>query len=152
MVLSMAAVGAVVVGVFWMVAWQRPEVQGPVRPMVDVEQVFTDVRLGDTFPVLEPVGLPSHFVVGCYTDGLPFFIDPFERGLFRDPDELFALLRASHVVPQLADLAPTPVREVLCRSCRNLVNHYTAAGDAEHVNLFASFVHEFEATHERHSE
>jgi regulator of sirC expression with transglutaminase-like and TPR domain len=101
---------------------------------------------------LEAVGLPGHFVVGCYTDGLPFFIDPFERGLFRDPDELFALLRASHVVPQLTDLAPTPVREVLCRSCRNLVNHYTVAGDAEHVNLFAGFVHEFEATHERHSE
>ncbi|MCZ3387134.1 MAG: DUF4245 domain-containing protein [Actinomycetia bacterium] len=59
MVLSMSVVGAVVVGVFWTVAWQRPEVQGPVRPMVDVEQVFTDVRLGDTFPVLEPVDLPE---------------------------------------------------------------------------------------------
>ena len=59
MVLSMAVVGAVVFAGFWMVAWQRPEVQGPVRPMVDVEQVFTDVRLGDTFPVLEPVGLPA---------------------------------------------------------------------------------------------
>lgn len=59
MVLSMAVVGAVVLGIFWMVAWQRPEVQGPVRPMVDVEQIFTDVRLGDTFAVLEPVGLPD---------------------------------------------------------------------------------------------
>ncbi len=59
MVLSMAVVGAVVLGIFWMVAWQRPEVQGPVRPMVDVEQIFTDVRLGDTFPVREPVGLPG---------------------------------------------------------------------------------------------
>jgi hypothetical protein len=59
MVLSMAVVGAVVLGVFWMVAWQRPEVQGPIRPEADVEQVFTDVRIGDTFPVLEPVELPS---------------------------------------------------------------------------------------------
>ena len=32
MVLSMAVVGAVVLAVFWMVAWQRPEVQGPIRP------------------------------------------------------------------------------------------------------------------------
>ncbi|MCK7531713.1 MAG: DUF4245 domain-containing protein [Marinilabiliales bacterium] len=46
-------------GVFWMVAWQRPEVQGPIRPEADVEQVFTDVRVGDTFPVLEPVDLPD---------------------------------------------------------------------------------------------
>ena len=57
MVLSMAVVGAVVLGVFWMVAWQRPEVQGPVRPTVDVEQVFAEVRMGDPFPVLEPTGL-----------------------------------------------------------------------------------------------
>lgn len=62
MVLSMAVVGAVVFVGFWMVAWQRPEVQGPVRPPVDVEQIFTDVRLGDTFPVLEPVGLSDDWV------------------------------------------------------------------------------------------
>ena len=59
MVLSMAVVGAVVFAGFWFVAWQRPEVQGSVVPLVDVEQVFTDVRLGDTFPVKEPVGLPD---------------------------------------------------------------------------------------------
>lgn len=62
MVLSMAVVGAVVLGMFWMVAWQRPEVQGPIRPAVDVEQVFTDVRLGDTFPVVEPTDLPEGWV------------------------------------------------------------------------------------------
>ena len=57
MVLSMAVVGAVVFAGFWFVAWQRPEVQGSALPLVDVEQVFTEVRLGDTFPVMEPVGL-----------------------------------------------------------------------------------------------
>lgn len=62
MVLSMAVVGAVVLGLFWMVAWQRPEVQGPIRPAVDVEQVFTDVRLGDTFRVVEPTDLPDGWV------------------------------------------------------------------------------------------
>lgn len=62
MVLSMAVVGAVVLGMFWMVAWQRREVQGPIRPAVDVEQVFADVRLGDTFPVVEPTGLPEGWV------------------------------------------------------------------------------------------
>jgi regulator of sirC expression with transglutaminase-like and TPR domain len=101
---------------------------------------------------LEPVGMPGYFVVGCYSDGAPFFIDPFERGLFRNSDEMFARLKANNVVPKIIDLAPTTVREVLCRSCRNLVHHYNADGDAEHALLFAGFVEEFEATHARHAQ
>ncbi len=100
---------------------------------------------------LEPVGLPGHFIVGCFTDDLPFFIDPFDRGIFRDPEEIFEALRASHVVPKPSDLAPTPVREVLCRCCRNLVNHYRDAGDADRAKLFNGFVEEFEAAYERHA-
>jgi len=100
---------------------------------------------------LEPVGLPGHFLVGCFTDDLPFFIDPFDRGVFRDAAEIFDLLRANNVAPKLTDLAPTPVREVLCRSCRNLVNHYTAAGESERARLFARFVEEFEATYAKHA-
>ncbi len=101
---------------------------------------------------LEPIGLPSHFIVGCFGDELPFFIDPFDRGVFRDADEIFDLLRANHISPSLGDLAPTPVREVLCRACRNLVNHYTAAGDLARARLFAEFVSEFETTHAENSE
>ncbi len=100
---------------------------------------------------LEPVGLPGHFVVGCFSDDLPFFIDPFDRGLFRDVQEVFDLLRASNHTPTPADLAPTPVREVLCRGCRNLVNHYTAAGDMVRAKLFAGFVEEFETTYAKHA-
>ncbi len=100
---------------------------------------------------LEPVGLPGHFIVGCYTDDLPFFIDPFERGVFRDADEVFTLLREQNFVPKITDLAPTPVREVLCRCCRNLANHYTTAGDTGHARLFAGFVEEFETTYEKNS-
>jgi len=96
---------------------------------------------------LEPVGLPGHFIVGCYADENPFFIDPFDRGLFREPDEVFSFLRAHNVLPRPTDLMPTTVREVLCRSCRNLVNHYTAGGDLDHAQLFAGFVAEFERTH-----
>lgn len=101
---------------------------------------------------LEPVGLPGHFIVGCYLDAQPFFIDAFDRGVFRDADEIFTMLRANHLVPQLSDLAPTPVRAVLCRSCRNLVSHCTAAGELEHAKLFASFVEEFAATYERNAQ
>lgn len=100
---------------------------------------------------LEPVGLPGHFIVGCFADDLPFFVDPFDRGVFRDADEIFDLLRANNITPKASDLSPTPVREVLCRSCRNLVNHYTAAGETERAKLFANFVEEFEGTYEKHA-
>jgi regulator of sirC expression with transglutaminase-like and TPR domain len=99
---------------------------------------------------LEPVGLPGHFVVGCYADEVPFFIDPFDQGLFRDADEVFALLRSNHISPKPSDLAPTTIREVLCRSCRNLANHYSAASDLARAQIFSEFADEFEATHERY--
>lgn len=101
---------------------------------------------------LEPVGLPGHFVVGCYVEDAPFFIDAFEQGVFRSRDDLFTLLRLQQIEPKESDLAPTPVREVLCRCCRNLVNHYRASGDEEHAQLFADFVDEFDATYERHAQ
>jgi len=105
-------------------------------------------RLGLT---LEPVGLPGHFVIGCFIAETPFFIDAFEQGAFRSAADLFHLLRSNHIEPKVTDIAPTPVREVLCRCCRNLVHHYHTAGDDDHAKLFASFVEEFESTYERHT-
>jgi len=100
---------------------------------------------------LEPVGLPRHFVVGCFLEDKPFFIDPFDQGAFRTPGELFLALQQNHINPKLTDLAPTPVREVLCRCCRNLAHHYAAAQDHGRAQLFAELVEEFEATYERHA-
>ena len=77
---------------------------------------------------LEPVGLPGHFIVGCFTDDLPVSSSIRSIAASSAIRRIFEALRATHVVPKPSDLAPTPVREVLCRSCRNLVNHYTAAG------------------------
>lgn len=101
---------------------------------------------------LSAVGLPGHFMVGCYEEHVPFFVDPFNAGVFLNAGEVFALLRSGSVHASVSDLAPTPVREVLCRCCRNLVNHYTAAGEPERARLFAEFVAEFESTHERHAQ
>ncbi len=98
---------------------------------------------------LEPVGLPGHFMVGCFLEDTPFFIDAFAQGVFRTPGELFTMLRRNDLVPKVSDLAPTPVREVLCRCCRNLARHYAAAGDHTRARLFAGFVEEFEVTRAR---
>ncbi|MEY2881478.1 MAG: hypothetical protein RLZZ15_3858 [Verrucomicrobiota bacterium] len=100
---------------------------------------------------LEPVGLPGHFIVGCFAGDLPFFIDPFDQGRVLDADAALDLARRHHIDPSPTDLLPTPVREVLCRACRNLVNHYTASADPDHARLFAGFVGEFEATHAKHA-
>lgn len=101
---------------------------------------------------LEPVGVPTHFLVGCFAEDAPFFIDPFHQGTLLSAGEVFTLLRGNNVIPQISDLAPTPVREVLCRCCRNLVSHYAAAGEAGKSQLFAGFVGEFEATYARHAQ
>ena len=98
---------------------------------------------------LGPVGLPAHFLVGCHAEGTPFFIDPFDQGLFRSREEVHALLRSNQIAPQAGDLARTPVREVLCRTCRNLVNHYGEAGDHVRSRLFAIFIEEFDAAYAR---
>jgi len=100
---------------------------------------------------LEPIGLPGHFLVGCPADEMPFFVDPFDQGLIRERNEVFVLLRDKRVTLKTADLAPVPVREVLCRVCRNLVNSYTAAGDAERARLFTGFIEEFEAAYARNA-
>lgn len=100
---------------------------------------------------VEPVGVPGHFLVGGYEPEGPFFVDAFNEGQLLSPEDVFDRIRSLQHTPQLADLAPTPVREVLSRACRNLANHYAAADDAAHARLFADFVSEFDATYERHA-
>jgi regulator of sirC expression with transglutaminase-like and TPR domain len=99
--------------------------------------------------MLEPVGLPGHFVVGCFLTGEPFFIDPFEGGSMLTATEVSNTLRARNLHVAESDLTPTPVREVLCRTCRNLANHCRASGDEARSQLFAGFVAEFAATYAR---
>ena len=101
---------------------------------------------------LEPIGLPGHFMVGCFQDKQPFYIDPFERGRFRDVEELRSLLESQHVSPEFYHLVPVPVGEVLCRVCRNLVVHFDNRNQVRWANRFRGFVREFEETHRRRSE
>jgi len=100
---------------------------------------------------LEPVGLPGHFMIGCFAEERPFFIDAFDGGVFRTPEEVFVFLRANDLPLGLSDLAPTPVREVLGRSCRNLANHYESRGDRERAAIFDEFVNEFDSSFAKHT-
>ncbi len=98
---------------------------------------------------LEPVGFPGHFLLGCFTDQPIFFIDAFENGTFHSYEGVPAALGSPLNPPKPSDLTPTPVREMLCRCCRNLVLHYAAAGQPEQSRLYAELVEEFEATYDR---
>lgn len=101
---------------------------------------------------LEPIGLPGHFLVGCFQEQEPFYIDPFERGRLRSVQEIGQLLESQHLTPQLHHIAPQPVGEVLCRVCRNLVAHFESRRQAAWAGRFRAFVREFEQTHRRRSE
>lgn len=98
---------------------------------------------------LQLVGMPSHVMVGCYLEELPFFIDPFDRGIMREPDEVFDYLRNHRIEPELYHLAPTPAREIFSRCCLNLLKHSHA--NPAHTKMFTSFVEEFVATYEKNS-
>jgi regulator of sirC expression with transglutaminase-like and TPR domain len=98
---------------------------------------------------LYPVGLPGLFLVGGESEGTPFFADPQDQGALRSEEEVVDLLRQRDYTPQPGELGPTPVREMLCRSCRTLVNHYREGGESDKARLFAGFIEEFEAAYVR---
>ncbi|WP_438480890.1 transglutaminase-like domain-containing protein [Oleiharenicola lentus] len=101
---------------------------------------------------LEAIALPGHFMVGCFEESVPFFIDTFNAGVFLTAEETFDFVKQVSGSASITDLAPTAVREVLTRCCRNLANHYSAARQSDQAALFAGFVAEFDATYERHAE
>jgi regulator of sirC expression with transglutaminase-like and TPR domain len=100
---------------------------------------------------LEPVGFPVRFMLGCFEEEVPFFIDPFAGGTILSRGDIEAFLWENSVTPMDAFFQPTPVGEILCRSCRNLVHQYQLAGDSELSDRFASFVDEFERVYREHS-
>lgn len=101
---------------------------------------------------LEPVGMPGRFVVGCFLENRPFFIDPYERGGFRTEEELLTILGSNQLEPDPTFLTPVSTGEVLCRCCRNLVRQYSLRNDPAKAKLFAGFVREFEQAYRRHAE
>ena len=79
----------------------------------------------------------------------PFFIDPFDQGLFREPDEVFALLRSKQIVPE----AVRPGAHARCARCSAAAaatwSTTTPRRRPRPRAALREFVEEFEATHER---
>ncbi|MBE2215652.1 MAG: hypothetical protein IAE82_17400 [Opitutaceae bacterium] len=98
--------------------------------------------------MLEPVALPGHFLVGCFSEDEPVYIDPFRSGASASREEILTWLAANDLPRDEATLAPATIRETLARCCRNLAAHYTSAGDDALAHQFARFDAEFEATYQ----
>jgi regulator of sirC expression with transglutaminase-like and TPR domain len=100
---------------------------------------------------VEPVGIPGRFMVGCYTEKAPFFIDTFEGGAFRTAGDIISMLRRNNLEADERHFAPSPVGEILCRCCRNLANQYQQKNDAIRARRYADLVREFEEAYRRHA-
>lgn len=100
---------------------------------------------------LEPVAIPGRFMVGCYLEAEPFFIDVFENGVFRSLEDLLRFLDVNELEADLGHFGPSPVGAVLCRCCRNLAHQYRLLFEDDKADLYQSFVTEFEAHFEKRS-
>ena len=94
---------------------------------------------------LEPIGLPGRFMVGCFAEETPFYVDVWAGGRFREVHELEGFLKEVAVENSGSFLLPVTMAETLTRGCRNLILQYRQAGDEEHSRLFQRFVTEFES-------
>jgi len=101
---------------------------------------------------LDPVSVPGRFMVGCFEEEEPFYIDAFERGIFRSADEVERMVGRHFGEKDYAYLNPCPVGEVLCRCCRNLVNQYSTCNNRKMARIYTSFVNEFEATYRKQAQ
>lgn len=98
---------------------------------------------------LRPVGVPGRFMVGCFSEDQPFFIDVFDGGKFLSVADVLIFLESNRIDYNEGSLAPVPVGEVLCRTCRNLTNQYMANDDTEKQGLFSGFVDAFEEAYKK---
>jgi len=99
---------------------------------------------------LEPIGAPGHFVIGCFEESAPFYIDSFERGKILTAGQLLKRLEAICMQPNLSHLAPVSTQETLTRICRNLVPHLSNSGEEPMSELFQGFLQDFKETYEKH--
>ena len=93
---------------------------------------------------LDPIGLPGRFMVGCFAEEIPFYVDAWSGGKILVLDQMENFLEHSSIEDSGSALLPVTVSETLCRGCRNLVYHFELSKDSEKSALFSGFVKEFE--------
>ena len=100
---------------------------------------------------LDPIGTPGRFMVGCFAERHPFYIDCWAGGRLIELDQMQDKLGILPDEESGVSLLPVTVAETLTRACRNLCRHYASANDVAKKKLFESFVGEFERVHQEAS-
>ena len=101
---------------------------------------------------LDPIGTPGQFMVGCFAERHPFYIDCWAGGgRFMELEQMEDKLGVLPDEESGATLLPVTVAETLTRACRNLGRHYASDNDLHKARLFESFVDEFEKVHQEAS-
>ncbi len=100
---------------------------------------------------LDPIGTPGRFMVGCFAERHPFYIDCWAGGRFMELEQMEDKLGVLPDEESGATLLPVTVAETLTRACRNLGRHYASDNDLPKARLFESFVDEFEKVHQEAS-
>ena len=98
---------------------------------------------------LDPIGLPGRFMVGCFSEKKPFYIDVWSGGKFLEIEQMADFLQDASIENSGSFLLPVTVAETLIRGCRNLVQQYAKNGDRESSRLFIKFISEFERVQQR---
>lgn len=98
---------------------------------------------------IDPISAPGHFVIGCFDEPAPFYIDPFERGKFLTAGQMLKRIETITLSPNIGHLAPASTHETLARICRNLAHHYSDNRDSAMAELFQSFLQEFKEAYEK---
>jgi len=93
---------------------------------------------------LDPIGLPGRFMVGCFAEERPFYIDAWSGGKILELEQMENFLEHSSIEDSGSALLPVTVAETLCRGCRYLVYHFQLSKNPEKSSLFDEFVKEFE--------
>ncbi|MEL0134431.1 MAG: transglutaminase-like domain-containing protein [Rhodobiaceae bacterium] len=73
---------------------------------------------------LEPIGTPGRFLVGCFAEHHPFYIDCWAGGRFIELDQMEDKLGILPDEESGSTLLPVTVAETLSRACRNLSQHH----------------------------
>ncbi len=98
---------------------------------------------------LEPIGLPGRFMLGCFAENKPFYIDVWSGGKFYEIEQMEDFLGDFSIDESGSFLLPITVAETLSRGCRNLVGFYAKTGDLKKSLLFQRFVDEFEKAYQK---
>jgi len=100
---------------------------------------------------LDPIGTPGRFMVGCFSESRPFYIDCWSGGRILELEQMEEKLSLLPDNESGLFLLPITIAETLSRCCRNLSRQFSKLDDSKNSRLFESFIDEFERVHQEAS-